>query len=369
MRRFWLDHNAGTSVDPRVLARFIELESEGLANPSSLHLRGRAAHAILEEARTQAAQALGVHEDEVLFVSGGSEANNLAILGLGASQLPVLTSPLEHPSVLEPARRRGCELWNVDDEGRAIVQPPLRQVGLVALVHAQSEIGAIQDVASAARLARTLGVPLHVDAAQSLGRIPVDEVLALAGTVAFAVHKAGGIRGQSVLVVRRAAQTALVPVSLGGGQEFGVRPGTQSPALCAATALAIELAVTEREQRACTMRAACAAFLERLGPQGCTLLTREPALPNTALLLFHVRDGRAILPALDLLGVEASQGSACASGAALPPRLLLAMGHDETTARRAVRFSFSLSSGVDTACEAADRVREFLTRENRQRDA
>lgn len=368
-RRIWLDHNAGTAPDPRVLARFVELESRGLGNPASLHARGRAAQAIVEEARATVAQVLAVHDDEVVFVSGGTEANNLVVLGAGDLTLPVLSSEVEHPSCREPAQRRGVVLWELDQQGRARVRPPDRRVGLVALVHAQSEIGAVQDVEGASRLARSLGVPFHVDAAQSLGRLPVRPVVAVADTVAFALHKAGGLRGQSVLIVKRAVRDALLPRTFGGGQEHGLRPGTQSPALAAATAFALELAVQETEQRAAALRSVRDAFLARLGLEHVVVLTREPALPNTALVLLAVRDGRALVPALDLLGVEASQGSACASGAALPPRLLLAMGHDEETARRAVRFSFGIGTTIPDACEAADRVRGFLTRENRRREA
>lgn len=366
MQRFRLDHNSGTAVDPRVLARFVELEARGLANPASGHSHGRAARAILEEARSQVAEALGVHDDEVLFVSGGTEANNLVIRGLGAPERPVLLAETEHPSVAEPARARGFELWDVDDAGRARVQPPRRTVGLVALVHAQSEIGALQPIEDAARLARSLGVPFHVDAAQTLGRHPLTPTAQLADTMAFATHKAGGVRGQSVLVVKRAVRDQLRPLLLGGGQELGLRSGTQSPALAAATALALALAVRETSERAAAMRAARDAFVARLGPDAVRLLTREPALPNTALLLLDVRDGRTILPALDLLGVEASQGSACSSGASLPPRLLRAMGIPEESARKALRVSFTFSSTVAEAQHAAERVRAFLTRENRQ---
>jgi len=368
MERIWLDHNAGTAVDPRVLEQFVAFESLGLANPASVHARGRAAKAVLEDARARTASALGVRDDEVVFVSGGSEGNNIAVRGLGMRDLPVLLAPLEHPSVLEPAMVRGLVPLAVDAEGRAVVVAPTQRVGLIALVHAQSEIGTLQPIVTARALATSLGVPLHVDAAQTLGRVSLEEAIALADTLSLATHKAGGLRGQSVLVVRRRVRDSLAPLAHGGGQEQDLRPGTPSPALCAATALAIELATRETETRAGAMRAARAAFLAELGTSHCSVLTREPALPNTVLLLLEVRDGRTIVPALDMLGVEASQGSACSSGASLPPRVLLEMGFAANRARCAVRFSFAATTTIAAARLAAERVRAFLTRENLRGD-
>jgi cysteine desulfurase len=336
MQRIDLDHNSGTLPDPRVLARFVDVEGQGLANPSSLHESGRRARAVLEEARREAAEALGTDPDEVVFVSGGTEGNNLAVRGLGDPTLPVLLAPLEHPSVLEPAKARGIVAWNVDRGGRAIVTPPEREVGLVTLVHAQGELGTLQPIAAAAELARGLGVPFHVDAAQTLGRVPVEAALAAADTVSFATHKAGGLRGMSLFVSRRHAGPTLRPLLLGGGQEGGLRAGTPSVALAAATALAVTLAVRECPARAEAMRRARDAFVARLPTDSARVLTTEPALPNTVLVLCDVPDGRAILPALDLLGVAASQGAACSSGASRPPAALEALGFTEDEARRAV---------------------------------
>ncbi len=339
-RSFHLDHNAGSPVDPRVLACFVAIEQECPGNPASAHAAGRRAAAVVEDARARVAAAVGAEPDDVVFGSGGTEANNCAVSGLGDPRLPVLLAPLEHPSVLEPARRRGFVGWGVDATGAAIVAPPAGPVGMVCLVHAQSEVGTIQPVVAAADLAAYLQVPFHVDAAQSLGRLALDD-LARADSFALSPHKAGGPRGVGVLIVRRGAG-GLRPLLLGGGQERGLRAGTVSPALVAAAALAIELAVAETVTRAATMSAARDAFVDVLngGAIRCRRLTPDAALPNTAMIAFADVDGRYLLPALDLDGIAASHGSACSSGSPQPPAVLAAMGLTDAAARACVRFSF-----------------------------
>lgn len=336
------DANAGAPAEPDVVARFVEVEGRCPGNPASAHGAGRRARAELEGARERTAKALGVASADVVFTSGGTEAANLAVLGLGAPDLPALLAPTEHAAVHEPAAVRGIVPWSVDDSGRALVTEPTAQVGLVCLVHAQSEVGAVQPVAAALALAARLRVPCFVDAAQTLGRLPLGDLLAAGAVVALSPHKAGGMRGHGVLAGADLG-ARLRPLLRGGAQELGRRPGTQSPALAAANALAIERAVAEQPARAAAMAAARDAFLAGLAASGVAhrLLTPLAAsLPNTAMVHFPGVDGRNLVPALDLAGVQASHGSACSSGAPTPPRILAAIGLDEAAARACVRFSF-----------------------------
>lgn len=362
-RVLFLDHNAGAPVDERVLAHFAVVERDCPGNPSSVHGVGRRARAVVEDARERIAAALAVRGDDVLFVSGGTEANNLAVLGLGEPGAPVLLAAVEHPSVREPAALRGTLAWAVDASGCAIVAEPEGKPGLVALVHAQSEVGSLQPVAEAAQLAQRLGVPLHVDAAQTLGRVPLHDVVRLADSVSLSPHKCGGLRGAGVLVVRE-AERALRPLLRGGAQEHGLRPGTTSPSLAAATAVAVELAVREQPVRAASMARARDAFVRELARAAPPhrLLTPQEALPNTAMVAFVGVDGRNLLPAIDLAGVAASHGSACSSGSPQPPRVLLAMGLDESEARACVRFSFGAGLDDELAREAARRVAAAVAR-------
>ncbi len=365
--RVYLDHNATTPVDPRVLERFVAVESGCPGNPSSVHTAGRQARAVVEAARHTIARVLAVQDDEVLFVSGGTEANNMVVLGLGDPTRPVLASAAEHSSVLEPARRRGLIELPLDAHARARFDSTIPDgcaPSLVCAVHAQSELGTLTDLGAARRCADAHGAALHVDASQTLGRVALNEAVAAADTLALSLHKAGGLKGMGLLIVRHRAPV-LRPPLLGGGQERGLRPGSVSPALAAAAALALQLAVAEQAERALAMRAARDAFVAELSSRldiEC-LSPLEHSLPNTLMLAFNsVRDGRTLLPALDLAGVDASHGAACASGSPLPPIVLRALGRSEEDARRCVRFSFSHRTMRDAAQVAARRVHDVLVR-------
>ena len=353
--RIYLDHNASTAVDPRVLERFTAVEREHAANPASLHGAGRRASSIVEKARREIAHSLGVAGDQVFFVSGGTEANNMVVLGRGDPDLPVLLAPLEHPSIVRAAQQRGASWWSVTADGRAVVTGPASPVGLVALVHAQNELGTLQPLEDARELCTSLGVPLHVDASQGLGRVDLTDVMRLADTATLSPHKAGGLRGAGVLVSKQPHR--LRPVMFGGSQEGGLRPGTVSPALAAATALAVQLATSEWPMRARLMQKARDTFADVVCSRGTGReLVSDPRLPNTSMLLFGGVDGRHLLPAFDMAGVEASQGSACSAGSPSPPPVLAAMGLDASDARRCVRFSFSHQTSVEQAACAGDIV-------------
>lgn len=359
-RRLHLDHNAGTVVEPAVLERFVEVQQREPGNPASVHACGRSARAVLESARHDLALALGVGNDQVVLTSGGTEANNLAVLGLGEPGQPVLLAGVEHPSVLRPAERRGIRWWAVSPLAVAEPARPDRPVGLVCLVHGQSEVGSLQPIAAAAAIARELGVPLHVDASQTLGRVPLDEVVRLADSVSLSPHKAGGLRGCGVLVTREPSR--LRPLLLGGAQEHGLRPGTQSPALAAATALAVRLAIEQQPARAAAMRRSRDAFAAELAAVDHIRLTPENALPNTLAVRFPGIDGRNLVPALDMAGIEASQGSACSSGSPTPPRVFSAMGLADEPARQCVRFSVSHRTSIADAARAARTVAAVVAR-------
>ncbi len=361
---FYFDHNASTAVDDRVLQRFLTIEREFPANPSSLHAAGRQANEVVREASEEIAGALGLAGDAVLFVSGGTEANNMVVQTAGDPKLPALMAAVEHPSVYDAAARRGRVSWAVDHVGCVQVTPPEKEVGLVCLVQGQNEVGTLQPIEAASALAKELACPLHVDAAQVLGRVSLQQTLALADSITLSAHKVGGLRGMGVLLQPR--QWDVAPLLHGGEQQAGRRPGTLSPSLAAATATAIRLAVEETESRAAAMAAAREAFLAALPNGLARRITPDHSLPNTLMLCFDVSDGRNLLPALDLAGVQASQGSACSAGAPTPPRVLAAMGLSDREAESCVRFSFSQHTTVELARRGAKVVGESLARMHRQ---
>ena len=339
---WFCDANAGVPALPEVVDEFIRVEQQFPANPASAHAAGRRARGALEQARELIAEAMQVAREDVVFTSGGTEAGNLAIRGLGDINLPVLMGDLEHPAVHESAAQRGTIAWDVDESGCVVVTNPQDPVGLVALVHAQSEVGTLQKVEEAAAVAAGCEAPVFVDAAQTLGRVPLGSVIDTGAAVALSPHKAGGLRGNGALVGHD-IHRRLRPLMYGGGQELGLRPGTPSVALAAANAMATKLAVRECERRAEVMLRNRAAFHGALVATGCpaqVLTPLQQSIPNTIMMCFEGVEGRSLLPALDLAGVQASHGSACSSGSPTPPRVLASMKVSEQLARACVRFSF-----------------------------
>lgn len=348
---WFCDFNSGAPVLPEVLAEFVDTEGRCPANPASSHGAGRRSRGVLERARERIANLFTLPPGDVVFTSGGTESANLAVRGLGDRKLPVLIADVEHPAMHESALQRGVHRWDIDATGAAIICSPTEPIGLVCLVHVQSEIGTIQDIPAALEVARNCNVPLVVDAAQSLGRISIDELVTDGAIVALSPHKAGGLRGHGVLLGHD-LESKLQPLMVGGGQEFGLRPGTQSPSLAAANALAIELAITEQPQRAQRMRESRKAFLAGLESRCCRYRVLTPlanSAPNTIMLCFEGVEGRNLLPALDLAGVQASHGSACSSGSMTAPKILKAIDIDDARARACVRFSFGFQQ-TETEC-------------------
>ncbi|MEL6429518.1 MAG: aminotransferase class V-fold PLP-dependent enzyme [Planctomycetota bacterium] len=384
MERLHLDHNATTPLRPEARAALVEALDRGLGNPSAVHGSGRAARALVDDARERVAAALGVDEDAVVFTSGGTESDNLAVLGAVAAQpgARLVTSALEHAAVHEPARaleRGGADVrWVQNDaEGTldlehlarlAAVEAPL----VVSLMAANSEIGTVNDLVSAREAvgrARPQGAAeavLHTDAVQALGKTPISDVVGAADLVSLSAHKVGGPVGVGVLVRRIGAP--LEARSRGGSQEAGLRAGTESAPLLSAAAVAVELAVQEATTYRERLAPVAAAFWAALGRALPAARLNGPALDAPARLANTVNvsfpkygDARMLVTRLDLGGVEASAGSACASGSLEPSRVISALGlGDDERVRSAVRFSFGRSALVGDAKRAVESLRITL---------
>lgn len=339
-------------------------------NPSSLHTAGRAARRTVEEARERLAAAVGARPSEVVWTAGGTEADNLAVKGLfwgrrtqDTSRRRVVVSAVEHHAVLDPAfwltEHAGAELvlLPVDGDGvvdvdalRAELEAHGDTVALVSVMWANNEVGALQPLDEVVALAHRHGVPVHADAVQAVGQVPVDLGACGVDAVTISGHKVGGPGSTGALLVRRGLE--LTPVLHGGGQERGVRSGTLDPALLAAFAAAVEDAVAERESHATRVAALRDDLVRRVlaTVPGATL--RGPAdtarrLPGNAHLTFTGCEGDSMLYLLDAAGVEVSTGSACQAGVPRPSHVLLAMGVGEDDARGALRFSFGRTSTQD----------------------
>lgn len=354
----YLDHAATSPVRQEVLDAMRPYLADVFGNPSSHHTAGEAAARALADARERVADALGMRAGDVIFTSGGTEANNLAVKGivLGALQRDpgrrhLITTPIEHESVLESAdhlrRLHGVdvELVPVDEQGSLHPDAVGAALGdgtaLVSFAHANNEIGTVQDVPAIAAVARERRVPVHVDAVQSAGWTDLRPIGRAVDAISIAGHKLGAPKGTGALAVR--TRVPLEPLLHGGGQERGRRSGTENVAGAVALATALELAGVEREQSAAAVAAMTAEFIAGvLDAVPRARLSGDPArrLPGTAGFTFEGTSGEAVLLELERRGVITSSGSACAAGSDAPSHVLVACGVAPEVAQTAVRFTF-----------------------------
>ncbi len=383
MERIYLDHNATTPLRAEVRAAWLTALEQLRGNPSSLHAAGRAARQMLDEARERTAAALAVHEDEVVFTSGGTESNNLALLGALRARGPgfgLATTAIEHSSVLGPARElesEGRPLWivGVDREARVDVAELLAaaadpRCALVSVMAANNEIGVcppLDEVGDA--LQRSARRPLlHVDAVQALGRVELRLRERGVDLASFSAHKLGGPVGVGVLYRRQGV--ALKPLMFGGEQENSLRPGTENVAGIVAASVAIELAAHERAANAAHLRKLARDLWGELSHQLSRLallgppLDDDARLPGTLNVLARGEDGKVLVMRLDLEGIECSAGSACASGSIEPSHVLRALGLDDDDARAGLRLSIGRDSTWKELRQAVDILGRTLGRAN-----
>jgi cysteine desulfurase len=371
--RIFLDANSTTRPYPEVIETVAHHLRFAYANPGSRHAEGRKARRVFEESREKIADMLGASPSEVVFTSGGTEASNMAIFGF-TSCVPeaIALTAGEHPATIESCRalmQRGWKLLNldVDSDGRLLVDQfadlPWDKLKLVTLILAHNETGVIQDTAPLAQHCQERGVPLHIDAVQAVGKIPINFRDLKATSLALGAHKFHGPRGIGALLLRDGIQ--LAPLQYGGHQEAGRRPGTEMVALAAGMARALEICHADMDSRIAIMQSMRDELQQRL-QAACepTVLnsSSEHRLPNTLNISFPGVDGEAMLVALDLEGIACSLGSTCASGAAEPAPVLMAMGRSEDVYKSAVRFTLSSDNRPEEIPVAAQRIATVVRR-------
>ena len=348
-------------------------------NPSSLHATGRDARATVEYARERIARAVGADPAEVIFTSGGTEADNLAVKGIywkrreeDPQRTRILVSSIEHHAVeetcewLEKAEGAQLEWIPVDEHGsvnpqtvRELIEKNPEDVALVTVMWANNEVGTVQPIPEIAAIAAEYGIPVHSDAVQAFGAVPIDFHASGVATLAISGHKIGGPMGIGALVATRAVQ--LTPVLHGGGQERSVRSGTiDAPAIAGFAEAAVHSVqyLDKESARIAALRNELVAAISALIPQahlsGENPLTEEypgqKRLPGNAHFTFENAEGDTLLFLLDMQGISSSTGSACNAGVTRPSHVLMAMGMDEDTARSAQRFTLGHSTtGADIA--------------------
>ena len=367
--RIYLDHNATAPLRPEVRATLLDFLGPP-ANPSSAHREGARARAALETARAEVAALIGAAPAEIVFTSGATEANNLALRGTLAAAGPatgLVTSAVEHASVLDTARAlaadgRPLAVVPVDDEGRVAARDVIAAVGpetrLVTLGLANGEVGAVAPVAQVTTALRGRGILVHTDAVQAAGRMPVDVGALGVDLLSLSAHKLGGPAGVGALWVRRGVR--LQPTLTGGPQERQRRAGTENVAAIVGFGVAAHLAKREVAEAAARMRALVERLWQGLRARLPEVMRNgpvaEPRLPNTLNLSFPGCTGESLMVLLDLAGIAVSVGSACAAGAAEPSHVLRAMGREAEGARGGLR----LSLGPTTSAADVDRVLDVL---------
>jgi cysteine desulfurase len=382
----YLDHAATTPMLPEALEVMTE-ELARLGNPSSLHSAGRRARRVVEESREMIAEAFGARPSEVVFTSGGTEADNLAVKGLYWSRRAadpgrrrVLSTPVEHHAVLDSV------YWLADHEGaqadwlpvdaaglvtadalRAVIGPDPASVAVISVMWANNEVGTVQPVAALAAVAREYGIAFHSDAVQAAAQLPVDFAASGADALTITGHKLGGPVGAGALLLARHAEP--VPVLHGGGQERDLRSGTLDAPAIKAFATAVQVTVKRIDDEGRRLAALSADLIRqvRAAVPDAALNGAPPGpgrLPGNVHFSFPGCEGDALLMLLDARGIACSTGSACTAGVAQPSHVLLAMGAGEARARGSLRFSLghtSTQADVDAVAavigEAVDRAR------------
>lgn len=367
----YLDNNATTPVHPEVVDVVARRLRDAFANPGSKHAAGRRARVVLEDARESMASILGAEPAEVIFTSGGTESSNMALFGLTSGPPGILvTTAGEHPATLETARRlvqRGFQLLTLEVDRHGILKAdhferiPWPDVRLVTVILAHNETGVIQDLSELSRLCGEHRVPLHVDAVQAVGKIPVHFRQLGATALSLGAHKFQGPRGVGALLLRQGVK--FVPGMFGGHQEQDRRPGTEAVALIAGMAKALELWNSDQAARTIHL-ARLRGLLEAGLKQHCAPVVVNGGgarrLPNTLNIAFPGCDGEALLVALDLEQICCSLGSTCASGAAEPAPSLVAMGCPAEIYRSSVRFSVGPENTEAEILEAVRRISRVI---------
>jgi cysteine desulfurase len=364
----YLDHAATTPILPEAAAA-MTAQLGNVGNPNSLHASGRAARRVVEESRETIARALGCRPGEVVFTSGGTESDNLALKGLfwaRAAEDPrrsrIISTTVEHHAVLDALEWLGQQggadivlspvdrLGRLDvDAFRAAVEADPGSVALVSVMWANNEVGTVQPIADVVAIAHEHGIPVHTDAVQAVGQVPVDFAASGVDAMTLTGHKIGGPYGVGALLLRREVQ--LTPLQHGGGQERDVRSGTIDAPAIAGFATACELAVKHQPElatRLAGLRDGLVHQVRAVVPEAAYNGDPVPGvthrLPGNAHLTFPGCEGDSLLMLLDARGIECSTGSACNAGVPQPSHVLLAMGCDDEQARASLRFSLGHTS-------------------------
>lgn len=355
-RAVYLDNNGTTALNPKVLQAMLPYLSQQQGNATSRHIFGRAARNAVDQAREQIADAVGAHPSQVIFTGGGTEADNLAITGvanaLGSGRIAI--SNIEHPAVSRPALALKWQGWSVEQiatnrygqvEKNTLETVLQKQVDMVSVMLANNETGVIQDIAALGEIARRYKAYMHTDAVQALGKIPVDFADLNVHAMTLSSHKINGPQGAGALILDK--RIDIRPVLYGGGQEKGLRSGSENIAAIVGFGAACQLIAAEQPTRHAALLGLRQRLEQGLGTLGAVIFANDAErLPNTSFFAFDGIEGETLVMALDRQGFAVASGSACSSDSTEPSHVLLAMGVQPDLARGAIRVSLGNDNDI-----------------------
>jgi len=363
MRKVYFDHAATTPTRSEVVDAMIPYFTEQFGNPSSLHQYGQWTRAAIEEARDRIANLLGVKSSEIIFTSGGTESDNMAIKGVCLANLDkpghIITSSIEHHAVLyavQYAKKLGFETTFLDVDQEGFVNPDdlrkaiKKDTMLVSIMTGNNETGTIEPIKELAEVAHEFDVPFHTDAVQAVGKIPLNINELGVDFLASSAHKLYGPKGMGICYIKEDARDKIESISHGGSHEFNMRPGTENIAGIIGYARALELAVREMKTETMVLNELTEMLFEGMNNHldGVHLNgPKDNRLPGFLNLSFDDVSGESMLMSLDMQGIAVSSGSACASGENEPSHVLLSMGLDPIRAHSSLRFSLGRSNSED----------------------
>ena len=372
MSSVYLDHNATTALDSRVLEAMLPWMQTQSGNPTSRHIFGRSARNAIEHARTQVAEACGAYASQVIFTASGTEANNFAIKGIAANQpaTQILYSAIEHPCVSRPAMTMGQQGWkssplSVDSNGAIdfdeLTNKLALPTSLVSVMLANNETGVIQEVAGIAEIARKNGALMHTDAVQGLGKLKLSFTDLNVHAMTISSHKIHGPQGAAALILDK--RVDIEPLLHGGGQERGLRSGTENVAAIVGFGMACELAIANLNAFANHTQKLRAQFEQGLASLNAEIFGNQASrLPNTSFFAIEGIEGETLVMALDRQGFAVASGSACSSDSTEPSHVLLAMGVSPDLARSAVRVSLGAHNTAQQVADLLNALKQEISR-------
>lgn len=372
MSGVYFDHNATTALDSRVLEVMLPWLNAQAGNPTSRHVFGRSARTAIEQARAQVADACGAYPSQVVFTSCGTEANNFAVKGIAANLMPsqILYSAIEHPCVSRPAMAmRGSNFSSAaiavnaqgeldKDHLRKLLEKP---TCLTSVMLANNESGVIQDLSNIAEIAKRTGSYVHTDAVQALGKMPLDFSALNVHAMTVSSHKIHGPQGAAALILDK--RLDMQPLLHGGGQERGLRSGTENIAAIIGFGKACELASANVQHFASHTQRLRELFEQGLQSLNVTLFSHQATrIPNTSFFAVPGIEGETLVMALDRKGFAVASGSACSSDSTEPSHVLMAMGVHQDLARGAVRVSFGMQNTAEQVTALLDTLKQEILR-------